>query len=365
VGVLVLVFAVLAAGVAARVGSAASGKGADGHSRYRVHNLVSDGFLPADHTDPNLVNAWGIAAGPTSPWWVADNGKDVSTLYDGNGVAQFPPTPLVVEVAGGPTGIVFNGGSGFVVSDGAGNSGPSRFMFATEDGTIRGWSPAVPPTSPPPSTKSFVVVDRSGEGAVFKGLAIDGDRLYAADFHNARVDVFDSSFSPVAGGFVDPKLPAGYAPFGIQNIAGTVIVTYAKQDADAHDEVDGKGLGFVDQYSADGALLARVATRGKLDAPWGVAIAPANFGKASGDLLIGNFGDGRINAFEPKKNGKFEPDGQLRGRNEKPITIDGLWGLGFGNGSSSGPTNDLYFAAGPDHEQHGLFGRIQAAPDDD
>src|SRR5438270_1924112 len=216
----------IAAGLAAVVivagGAVATGASADDHggNRYTVHNLVSDQAGKADNTDPNLVNAWGIAASSTSPWWVNDNGTDVSTLYNGDGVPQFQPNPLVVSVAGGPTGIVFNGSSGFVVSDGNGNSGPSRFMFATEDGTIRGWNPGVPP--PPLSTQSFVVVDKTGEGAVFKGLAIAGDRIFAADFHNAKVDVFDSSFAQITGGFVDPKIPSGYGPFGIQNLNGNI-----------------------------------------------------------------------------------------------------------------------------------------------
>jgi uncharacterized protein (TIGR03118 family) len=347
---------IVAGGIAAAT-AAASGKD-DG--RYTVHSLVSDQAGKADTTDPNLVNAWGIAASSTSPWWINDNGKDVSTLYNGDGVPQPAGTPLVVSVDGGPTGIVFNGSPGFVVDDGNGHSGPSVFMFATEDGTIRGWNPAVPP--PPRSTKSFVVVDRSGEAAVFKGLAIAGDKIFATDFHNAKVDVFDSSFNQITGGFADPKLPKGYAPFGIQNLNGNIYVTYAKQDADAHDEIDGHGLGIVDEYSTGGALLARVAQHGELNAPWGLAMAPSDFGKASGDLLVGNFGDGRINVFEPKKNGKFETKSQLKGEKGKDIVIDGLWGLGFGNGSGSGATNALYFAAGPDGEAHGLFGRIEVAP---
>ena len=204
----ILAAAVIAAGVAASSASTASSKKED---RYTVHALVSDQPGKADHTDSHLVNAWGITASSTSPWWVADNGMNVSTLYDGNGVAQ-PQPPLVVTVDGGPTGTVFNGSAGFVVSDGNGHSGPSVFMFASEDGKIRGWNPGVPP--PPRSTQSFVVVDRSGEDAVFKGLAIAGDRLYATDFGNGKVDVFDGSFAPVPGGFVDPKLPKGYMKLG-------------------------------------------------------------------------------------------------------------------------------------------------------
>jgi uncharacterized protein (TIGR03118 family) len=346
----------VAAGVLVASAAAKSGEG------YTVHNLVSDQAGVADHMDPNLVNAWGIAASSTSPWWVNDNGMDVATLYNGAGVAQPAGNPLVVSVADGPTGIVFNGSSGFVVSDGNGHSGPSVFMFATEGGMIRGWNPNVPPPVPPAtrSTQSFPVVDKTGEHAVFKGLAIAGDRIFATDFHNAKVDVFDSSFTQINGGFVDPKLPTGYAPFGIQTIDGNVFVTYAKQDATAHDEVDGQGLGFVDEYSTTGTLIARVAQRGQLNGPWGMAMAPAGFGEAGGDLLVGNFGDGRINVFEPKQ-GTFVPRGQLRGTDNKQITIDGLWGIGFGNGSGSGDKDDLYFAAGPDGEMHGLFGEISAA----
>jgi uncharacterized protein (TIGR03118 family) len=348
---------VISAGALLAAGSAAG----SGENSYTVHNLVSDQPGVADHTDPNLVNAWGIAASSTSPWWVADNGMDVSTLYNGDGVPQFQPTPLVVSVPGGPTGTVFNGnGSAFIISDGT-NSGPARFLFATEAGTIRGWSPAVPP--PPLSTQTFVGpndADQSAAGAIFKGLAITGDHLYAADFHNAKVDVFDSSFHLVPSSFVDPKLPKGFAPFGIQALGGNIFVSYAKQDADAEDEIAGQGLGFVDEYSAGGTLMARVAQRGQLNAPWGMAMAPSNFGSASGDLLVGNFGDGRINVFEPK-GGTFQPRGQLRGTDGKAITIDGLWGIGFGNGSGSGDTDDLYFAAGPDDEHHGLFGEVAVA----
>jgi uncharacterized protein (TIGR03118 family) len=332
---------------------------------YTVHNLVSDQAGKADHVDPNLVNAWGIAASSTSPWWVADNGTDVSTLYNGSGVAQFPPTPLVVAVEGGPTGIVFNGGPGFVVNDRRGHSGPSIFIFATEAGMIRGWNPNVPP--PPPSTHAFPIANRSGVGAIYKGLAIfqtpDGGRLYAADFHNARVDMFDKNLQLISapGAFVDPSLPAGFAPFGIQNINGNIFVTYAKQDADKEDEVAGPGLGIVDEYSKAGVFITRVATRGDLNAPWGLAMAPSDFGAFSGDLLVGNFGDGKIHAYEPQPNGTFVQRGVLLGTDGKPIVIDGLWGIGFGNGSGSGDTDDLYFAAGPDDEMHGLFGEIGVA----
>jgi uncharacterized protein (TIGR03118 family) len=222
---------------------------AEKQNSFTVHNLVSDQPGVADHLDPNLVNAWGLVASATSPWWVADNGTGVSTLYNGN---TGTPLSLVVTIPGGaPTGTVFNGGAHFIVMSG-GASGPARFLFASEDGTISGWNPAVPPTVPPPSKQAIVAVDNSAAGAIYKGLAIastaTGDFLYAADFHNGRVDVFDGAFAPVttAGGFVDPNLPKGFAPFGIQNLQGRIFVAYAKQDADAEDEIAGEGLGAVD-----------------------------------------------------------------------------------------------------------------------
>jgi uncharacterized protein (TIGR03118 family) len=325
---------------------------------YTVTPLVSDQPGVAPFLDPNLVNAWGLVAGPTTPWWVADADADVSTLYGGDGT----PRSLVVSVEGGPTGLVFNGGSGFVVTDGTA-SGPALFLWATESGTIRGWNPAVPP--PAPSTQSFVGADRSAEDANYKGLAIAsttaGDFLYAADFHNARIDMFDSDFDVVtpAGAFVDPGMPAGFAPFGIQNIRGTLFVTYAMQDAAAEDEVTGPGLGFVDAFTTNGTFLARVASGGSLNAPWGLALAPPSFGKFAGDLLVGNFGDGRINAYGRGKTAlKFGFAGQLQSSAGGFVEIDGLWALQFGNDAAAGPSSTLFFTAGPDDEEHGLFGSI-------
>ena len=210
-----------------------------------------------------------------------------------------------------------------------------------------------------------MVADRSGEDAIYKGLAIastaGGDFLYAADFHNARVDVFDGSFNLVTtpGAFVDPNLPSGYGPFGIQNINGTIFVSYAKQDADAEDEIAGAHLGFVDMYDTSGMFLDRVATKGALNAPWGLAMAPSDFGRFSGDLLVGNFGNGMINAYEQTSTG-FVHAGKPRKKNGKPVRIDGLWALEFGNGDAAGPTNSLFFTAGPDDESHGLFGKVEA-----
>ncbi len=341
------------------VAAAASGTSSDDENRYKLTRLVSDKPDTAVNQDPNLVNAWGLVAGPSTPWWVANNGTNTSTLYDGDG----NPIPLVVKVGGAPTGTVFNGGSGFVVShDGA--SGPSFFLFSTENGTIRGWNPAVPP--PAPSGLSFKVVDRSGEGAIYKGLAIAttaaGGRLYATDFHNARVDVFDEGFNLVttAGAFHDPGIPAGFAPFGIQTIGSVIFVTYAMQDADAEDDVAGAHLGYVDMFSLSGTFLGRVASQGVLNAPWGLAMAPDQFGEFSGDLLVGNFGDGTINAFERSSDGDFELDGTIHRRNDNVMSIAGLWALQFGNGGAAGPTTSLFFTAGPNEERHGLFGKIEA-----
>ena len=325
---------------------------------YAQHNLVSDGAVPADLVDAALVNAWGLVASATSPWWIADNGTGLSTLYNGNTGAKLG---LTVSVAGAPTGIVFNGGSGFVVTSGAA-SGPARFIFATEQGTVLGWNPTVA------ATQAVVAVDNSAGGAVYKGLAIAstvaGDRLYAANFHAGTVDVFDAGFHPVSAGFSDAALPPGYAPFGIRNLGGAIYVTYALQDADRRDDVAGVGHGFVNAFDTDGRLLRRVASRGRLNSPWGLALAPADFGQFSGNLLVGNFGDGHINAFDLARfagNGELQPRGQLHAADGPPIAIDGLWALAFGNGASAGPTNALFFTAGPFDEAHGLFGKLVVA----
>ena len=262
--------------------------------------LVSDGAVSAPHTDPNLKNAWGIAFNPKGFVWVADNGTSVATLYDGNGV----PQSLIVSIPNGtsgpanPTGIVFNGTTDFTVSQG-GKSGVGAFIFSGEGGTITAWAPAVAPTN------AIVMFDDGSGGAVYKGLALASNGtanfLYATDFHNNKIDVFDKNFAKVAmpGKFQDATLPAGFAPFGIQAIGAKLFVTYAKQDAAAHDNVDGSGLGFVDVFDTAGNLLQHFASAGPLNAPWGVAQAPGNFGRFSGDILIGNFGDGTINAFDP------------------------------------------------------------------
>lgn len=323
---------------------------------YTQHNLVSDGFVPADHTDAHLVNAWGIAFNPYGVVWVANNGSGTSTLYDGHGGA----IPLVVQIpsptagsGGNPTGIVYNGSPDFVIHK-AGVSAPSRFIFATEDGVIAAWAPTVD------ATHALRVV--SAGGAIYKGLAIgscgNGGRLFATDFFHGRIDVYDSAFRRVSlpyGAFVDGDIPHGFGPFGIQNIRGDIYVSYAKQDAAHHDDVHGPGLGYVDVYTPTGRLLRRVASRGALNAPWGMTMAPAGFGRAGNTLLIGNFGDGRINSYEPVFDFLL---GSLRDASTRPIHIDGLWGLAFGNGYANQPVDTLFFSAGPGDEAHGLYGRL-------
>ena len=348
-----LAAAALLAAILAATGLTAAAA-ATGQNAFVVHNLVSDVPGLADHTDPDLVNAWGLTSSPTSPWWVADNETNVSTLYRADG----SKVSLVVKVPNAPTGAVSNSSGNFVVTNGT-SSGAARFLFDAEEGKILGWNPAVAPT------EAVVAVDRSNVGAIYKGLAISSteNTLYAADFHNSRVDVFDGTFHLVTnpGAFVDPNLPAGFAPFGIQNIGGQIFVSYAKQDADAEDEIAGQGLGFVDAFDQSGTLLGRVVNRGQLNAPWGLARAPASFGPFGGDLLVGNFGNGRINAYEPQADGSYERVDALRGDDHMPIEIDGLWAIAFGKGAiaNNGPTDTLFFTAGPDDESHGLFGTIR------
>ncbi len=335
---------------------------------YRQINLVSDQHGKARLTDPDLVNAWGLAASPGTnskpgtPLWVADNGSDKATLYQGNGPGMVSKVPLVVHVTGAaPTGQVFNADqSAFIVKDKNGHSGSALFLFDTENGTIDAWSPGVNPNGTQPSTVTEVARN-NGANAVYKGLAIATSHgktfLYATNFRSGRVEAYNSKFKPVelAGGlFVDPRLPAGYGPFGIAEIMGKLYVSFAKQDATLHDDVAGRGHGFVDVFTNSGKFVRRLVTRGALDSPWGLALAPGGFGRFGGDLLVGNFGDGHINVYNPVTGNHL---GQLRTPNGKPIVIDGLWGLKFGNGNAA-KTNQLIFSAGPDGESHGLLGKI-------
>jgi uncharacterized protein (TIGR03118 family) len=345
--------------VAACCFAAAAHAKQEGANAYTVRNLVSDGSIPAEHSDPLLVNPWGIAfnTNPNGFVWVANNGSGASTLYDGNGVQN----SLIVSIPGGaPTGITFNTTGDFPVSNGTA-SGSSAFIFVTENGIIAGWSPGVD------RLNALIAVDNSETtGAIYKGVAIaaaqSGNRLYATDFFNGRVDVFDNNYAPMALGtdaFTDSRIPAGFAPFGIRNIGGNLYVTYARQDAEKEDDVAGPGLGFVDVYDPEGNLVKRLIRHGKLNAPWGLALAPADFGRFSNMLLVGNFGDGTINAFDPE-NGSYR--GTLKA-NKRPIVLEGLWGIDFGNGFRDQPMNTLFFAAGPADETKGLYGRIDVDPD--
>ena len=337
---------------------------------YQQTNLVSDIAGVALFTDKNLVNPWGLSHSSTSPWWISDNGTGLATLYNGHG-RKFPVTsPLVVTIAppGGspagttaaPTGNVFNDtGGGFVVSEN-GNSGSSLFIFATEDGTISGWNPNVD------LTHSVLAVDRSavGAGAVYKGLALAGNSIYATNFRFGKVEQFDSNFKLVRS-FTDNQLANTcplpgqcFAPFGIRNISGNLYVTFALQNAAKHDDVAGPSRGFVDVFNTNGNLIKRLISRGALNSPWGLTLAPSNFGQFSNDLLVGNFGNGHINVFDPNSGALL---GQLKNSKGLIITINGLWGLAFGNGQIAGPTNSLFFTAGINDEADGLFGMIQSA----
>lgn len=324
---------------------------------YLQTNLVSDVPGVAAAVDADLVNAWGLARSATSPWWVADNGTGKSTLYNGAGAKQglivTIPTPPADTPPSAPTGVVFNPASAdFLVATGQ----PSRFIFCTENGTIAAWSGGA---------AAVAKVPASG-WAIYKGLAVGqaggANYLYAANFLGGTVDIFDRTFTQVNFGpnaFKDWQLPDGYAPFNVQAIGDRLYVTYAKKDSEGIDEVAGHGNGFVDAYSFDGVLQLRLHHGFWMNAPWGVALAPADFGRFSGMLLVGQFGSGHIAAFDPQT-GRFA--GLVRGSPSRPLKIDGLWALSFGNGAGAGPLNTLYFTAGPDEEVHGLFGTITPIP---
>jgi uncharacterized protein (TIGR03118 family) len=355
-------------------------------------NLISDGAVAADHVDPLFKNTFGVAARNPGDFWNSDNGAGTSALFDDAGnINPVLPSVTIPPPAGSngpsaPTGIVFNplfdvpGSTSFVVSDGT-NSGTSEFIFATEDGTISGWSAGVNGGGAALSSHATLAVDDSASGAVFKGLTLfmmpaggalpAGPYLFATDFHNGVVDAFDGNFKPVklpAGAFQDPTIPAGFAPFGIQSLGGDIYVTYAKQDAARFDDVAGPGNGFVDVFSPAGALIRRLGSPGvqpELNSPWGITPAPPDFGTFSNDILVGNFGDSHVSVFDPAS-GVFL--GQLSDASGQPLALDGgfqgadtkgLWGLiAFNNGNPAGPTNTLYFDSGINDEADGIFGSL-------
>jgi uncharacterized protein (TIGR03118 family) len=331
-------------------------------NKFLQHNLVSDLAGIADVVDPSLLNPWGISASPTSPFWISNNHSGTAKIYDSSG----KPGSLIVTLhaPGGtnpstPTGQVFNSTSAFVLPGGK----PAVFIFATEDGTISGWFNGI--------ENNEAVTTVNSPGAIYKGLAISdsdsGPVLYAADFHGGSVDVYGGDFSrkTLEGAFADPQLPAGFAPFNVYSSSGKVYVAYARQDDDKHDDVPGDGNGFIDVFDPNGRLLQRLISGGRLNSPWGMVIAPDGFGDFGKALLVGNFGDGTINAYDPATGAYL---GTLQDASGKPIVNSGLWGLQFGNGGSGGDVNALYFAAGISGpsgdaiESHGLFGSIQAAP---
>jgi uncharacterized protein (TIGR03118 family) len=321
---------------------------------FSATNLVTDNQAanPALITDPNLVNAWGISHSGASPFWVSDNGTGLATLYTVNPVTNIPTiNPMVVSIPG-------NGSvTGQVFANVAGNFNADTFLFVSEDGTVSGWRGAL-------GTAAETLIAASN--AVYKGSAfatIAGNSyLYAANFHTGAIDVIKGNPGApnLTGAFHDPGIPAGYAPFNIQNIGGDLYVTYAQQDGTGHDDVPGLGHGFVSVFDTEGDFVGRIASQGTLDSPWGLALAPSSFGPFAGDLLVGNFGDGTINAFNLATD-SFA--GQLLGRDGNALALDGLWALMAGNGGSGGSLQSIYFSAGPNDESHGLFGVIAAVPE--
>jgi len=339
-------------------------------STYVRTDMVSDNtdIIPAAVEDPRLVNAWGLAFGPTSPFWINDNGTGLSTLYQynfGTGLVDVlaqpsvvvPPPSIDPGATSAPTGIVFNPANAFTPNP---IFSGDLFIFATEDGTISGWQPSF-------GDNAVLRVDNTDpDGPVYKGLAMGVDganvELFATNFRSGKVDVFDENYQPVKLGktaFADKKLPKGYAPFGIANINSLLYVTYALQDDEKHDDIKGPGHGFVDVYQTNGKLLRRFASRGTLNSPWGIVMSPnVGFGTANSSILIGNFGDGGIGVHNAAT-GKFQEF--LTDANGDSIAIDGLWALSFGNAGGAGPTTTLFFTAGPNGESDGLFGKIEVS----
>lgn len=333
-----------------------------GSNAYIQHNLISDQAGMADFTDPNLVNPWGIAHSATSPFWISDNGTGLATVYSTSATSTLSISSLKVSIppAASDSGSTFGPVSGQLANSTtvfAIGASKASFLFCTEDGTISGWNGG---------SSATIKVDNSSKGAVYKGMALGGTstapQLYVANFHAGAVEVYDGNFAPVslaAGAFTDAQIPKGFAPFNIVNINGALYIAYAKQDADAMDDEADAGNGYVDIFDMSGNLKTRLISRGALNSPWGMTIAPANFGAFSNMLLVGNFGDGWINVYDPAAGTAM---GALQTPGGSPIAIDGLWALQVGNGKSGGDANAVYFTAGPDGEQHGLFGSLQAAP---
>jgi uncharacterized protein (TIGR03118 family) len=325
---------------------------------YTQQNLVSDGSANAAHTDVRLINPWGLAVGSRGIV-VADNGTGFGTIYDasGNNVFSTVRVPGHAGETGAPTGVVINSDSSRFIIPNQSSVVSAQYVFVTENGTIDAWSGSKTDKA------AKVAIDNSASNAVYKGVAIAQFRhrpfLFAANFMSERIEVYDSNFarSHVSGKFVDPNLPAHYSPFNIQAINNQVYVMYAKHSKGSKDETSGAATGVVDVFGADGNFIRRFTAGGKLNAPWGIAVAPKNFGTFSNDLLIGNFGDGLVNAFDATT-GSFQ--GTLSNASNTPIKLEGLWGIAFGNGKAGNLTNGLYFGAGINDEANGLYGRLVA-----
>lgn len=330
-------------------------------------NLLSNQAGVALLQDPNLLNPWGVSFDPAGgELWVSQNNAGVSSLYDVSGISTPVPLSPTVKIPGGgstptapqpsnPTGQVFAGGTGFPITEN-GVTMNSFFVFVGEDGAITGWNPQLD------LNNAVSAVDNSASGAVYKGATLastaNGTELFVTNFNSGHVEVYDSSFHNVtpSTGFSDRAIPKGYAPFNVQNIGANLYVTYAKQNALKHDDVAGLGHGFVDVFNTSGKLIHRLQRGAFLDSPWGVAVAPSTWGRQAGDILVGQFGNGRIDLFS-QKNGVFL--GMLRNDTGAIEAIDGLWALSPGNGGQAGDPDTIYFTAGPDAEQNGLFGALQ------
>jgi uncharacterized protein (TIGR03118 family) len=340
-------------------------------SDYMLTYLVASGSTTAAlRTDPRLVNAWGLAFNPTGPAWISDAGSNYSSLYDGNGnspassgygnAPAYVTIPAGASGTAGPTGIVYNPTAGFAMP---GTSAAATFLFDTLGGSIEGWTMSVNPSS-------AVVIYNSPSAATFTGLTMgtDGngnDYLYAADFRNGKIEVFNSAFAPVTAGFsfYDAAIPAGYAPYNVQDIptaggATRIYVTYAQPSTSAQHVAIGAGLGYVAAFQWDGTLISTLVSQGALNAPWGLAIAPSNFGPMSGALLVGNFGDGAVNAYDPTTGASMGP---LILSNGQQLFVPGLWAIAFGNGVNNQPSNTLFFTGGPETQTAGVYGRIDLA----
>ena len=320
---------------------------------YEQENLLSDGFTATPNVNPNLVNAWGLAASPTGPFWIANEATGTSSIVLADGSANAPDVAVPADHSAHSTGLVFNGGGGFEVTGSTGTSGSSLFIFVTLEGRILGWNPQVD------AANAIVAVDNSaGMAETYTGaaLATHGGRtyLYVANLAAGTIDVYDHRFLRTDS-FTDENAPSGYSPFNVAEIDGELLVAFVPLDPMTGEEIPGPGHGLIDRFLPDGTFLGRLTGGGELNAPWGMVRAPGGFGPFSNKLLVGNFGDGRILGYG--NNGHFF--GALEDDEGEPIVVEGLWGLMFGNGGLGGDPRDLYFTAGPEDETHGLFGEIE------